>query len=71
MDESITRGTTLFEPRFTAQLHLCGQNRILIAPPVNGEVPVSFSLTLSGGFDAAPSIGLHSPDSLFDYANAY
>ncbi|HEY6542036.1 MAG TPA: hypothetical protein VIZ18_13920 [Ktedonobacteraceae bacterium] len=40
-------------------------------PPDNGEAPVSFSLTLSGGFNAASSTGLHSPGSLSNYANAY
>src|SRR5579859_2360984 len=40
-------------------------------PPDNGEAPVSFSLTLSGGFDVAFSTGLHSPGSLSNYANAY
>jgi hypothetical protein len=40
-------------------------------PPDNGEAPVSFSLTLSGGFDAASSTGLHSPGSLSNYASIY
>ncbi|MGB8348771.1 MAG: hypothetical protein WCD86_28090 [Ktedonobacteraceae bacterium] len=40
-------------------------------PRVNGEVPASLSLALSGGFDAAPSTGLHSPGSLHDCAVAY
>ncbi|HVB21620.1 MAG TPA: hypothetical protein VNG51_06715 [Ktedonobacteraceae bacterium] len=46
----------------------------LTAPPDNGEVPANFllfSLALPGGFDAAPSTGLHSPGSLLDFAIAY
>jgi hypothetical protein len=37
----------------------------------NGEGPVSLSLTLSGGFDATASTGLHSPGSLLDSACVY
>jgi hypothetical protein len=48
-DECITRGTTSFELYFAAQFHLC--SRDTTAPLDNGELPVSFSLTLSGGFD--------------------
>lgn len=48
-DECITRGTTSFELYFVAQFRLCSY--YVTAHLDNGEVPVSFSLTLSGGFD--------------------
>jgi hypothetical protein len=48
------------------QFHLHGRN-LKTAPLANGEVPVSFSLTLSGGFDKAPSTDFHYPGSLFDF----
>ncbi|HZO71572.1 MAG TPA: hypothetical protein VFB60_05175 [Ktedonobacteraceae bacterium] len=36
------------------------------APPANGGGPVSFSLTLSGGFDMVSIADFHSLGSLFD-----
>ncbi len=41
------------------------------APPGNGKVPVSFSLTLSGGFDVASIADFHSPGSLLDDSPVY
>ena len=39
------------------QFHLHGRN-LKTAPLANGEAPVSFSLTLSGGFDMVPECRL-------------
>ena len=69
-DESVTRGTTSIELPCISQFHSRGHT-LKTAPLVNGEAPVSFSLTLSGGFDKAPSIGFHYPDSLLDFTNVY
>ncbi|HLG64983.1 MAG TPA: hypothetical protein VKY19_23810 [Ktedonosporobacter sp.] len=41
------------------------------APPANGEGPVSFSLTLPGGFDMVSIADFHSLGSLFDDSPAY
>jgi len=38
---------------------------------VTVRIPVSFSLTLSGGFNMAPSADLHPLGSLLDSANIY
>src|SRR5690348_3155056 len=57
-------------PKHTAPLYAA----LIVREPLpldNGEAPVSFSLTLSGGFNVTFSTGLHSPGSLSNDANAY
>ena len=68
----MARGTTLIEQSFQRCSTLRGSiafaNRFLL---ITARFRSASSLTLSGGFDAASSTGLHSPGSLYDYACAY